>query len=443
MNEKELLGFLGINIIMGYHKLPSRTHYWNQDHDLCVPYVADVMSRDRFGQILSHLHVNDNTAVPDNNKDKLFKIRPLITKLNSNYMKLYNVRQVVSIDESMILFKGRHSIKQYNPMKPIKRGYKLWVREDLDGYISKFDVYQGKHQSDVLVPNAYDGIGLGEKVVVNFSKDLLGKYHQVYFDNYFNSVPLMQYLKANAVMACGTIRANRKGLPTGLIPDKGLQRGDFDHRVSTEGLVLYKWKDSKVVYLLSNFHGTETAKVGRTQKDGRKKDIPCPVAMKDYNNNMFGVDKADQLCAIYGIDRKSKKWWHRIFFGMIDRTIVNAQIVHNKLSAHPLNSLNFRRSVAQTLIALSKPRKPGRPVHSMQQPTSKKRRRSHTASVSSAIRLQNRGAHWVEFDPKKRGRCEVCSSKGTESRPHSTCSLCKVFLCCNVNKNCFKEFHDI
>ena len=72
------------------------------------------------------------------------KVRPLITAMNNNYMQLYNVSRKVSIDESMILYKGRHSIKQYNPMKPIKRGYKLWVRADMDGYISKFDVYQGK-----------------------------------------------------------------------------------------------------------------------------------------------------------------------------------------------------------------------------------------------------------------------------------------------------------
>ena len=63
--------------------------------------------------------------------------------MNNNYMQLYNVSRKVSIDESMILYKGRHSIKQYNPMKPMKRGYKLWVRADMDGYISKFDVYQG------------------------------------------------------------------------------------------------------------------------------------------------------------------------------------------------------------------------------------------------------------------------------------------------------------
>ena len=97
----------------------------------------------------------------------------------------------------------------------------------------------------------------------------------------------MQYLKANAVMACGTIRANRKGLPTGLIPDTGLQDGDFDHKVSIESLVCYKWKDSKVVYLLSNFHGTETTTVERTQKDATKKTIHCPVAIKDYNNKRW------------------------------------------------------------------------------------------------------------------------------------------------------------
>ena len=57
------------------------------------------------------------------NKDKLYKLHPLINSLNDNLIKLYNVSYQVSIDESMILFKGRISLKQYNPMKPIKRGY--------------------------------------------------------------------------------------------------------------------------------------------------------------------------------------------------------------------------------------------------------------------------------------------------------------------------------
>ena len=46
-----------------------------------------------------------------------------------------NVSRKVNIDQSMILFKGRNSLKQYNPMKSIKRGYKVWSMADMDGYL--------------------------------------------------------------------------------------------------------------------------------------------------------------------------------------------------------------------------------------------------------------------------------------------------------------------
>ena len=98
--------------------------------------------------------------MPTDNKDKLYKLRPLISRLNENYVKLYNFPKVVSIDESMILFKGCSSLKQYNPKKPMKRGYKLWMRADMDGYMTKCDIYQGKGEQkgkDDVSP----GIGLG------------------------------------------------------------------------------------------------------------------------------------------------------------------------------------------------------------------------------------------------------------------------------------------
>ena len=72
--------------------------------------------------------------------DKLYKLRPLINSLSGNFLKLYNASHYLSIDESMILFKGRHSIKQYNPKKPIKRGYKPWMIADTDGYNNESDV---------------------------------------------------------------------------------------------------------------------------------------------------------------------------------------------------------------------------------------------------------------------------------------------------------------
>ena len=165
------------------------------------------MSRLRFGQILWNSHVNDNSAVPAENKDKLYKLRRFITSLKENFVKLYDASRYLNVDESMIIFKGRSSIKQYDPKKPIKRGYKLWIIADTDGCINKFDVYQGKFEQ---VPEDMKSFGLGECVVLSMVDHLHNKNHEVYLDNYFTSIPLLEHLKNVGVRACSTIKANRK-----------------------------------------------------------------------------------------------------------------------------------------------------------------------------------------------------------------------------------------
>ena len=51
----------------------------------------------------------------------------------------------ISVDESMIPFKGRLQFKQRMPLKPVKYGIKLFeVCESKTGYCMKFSVYLGK-----------------------------------------------------------------------------------------------------------------------------------------------------------------------------------------------------------------------------------------------------------------------------------------------------------
>ena len=131
----------------------------------------------------------------------------------------------------MICFKGRSSLKQYNPMKPIKRGYKLWCLVDNDGYVYCFDIYTGKKDSNA---NTLKDFGLGGQVVMNLTSQLglSGRNHKVTFDNFFSSIPLMEALQKEKILACGIIRSTRKDFPT-LASDKHLKRGDFDYRCST------------------------------------------------------------------------------------------------------------------------------------------------------------------------------------------------------------------
>lgn len=73
----------------------------------------------------------------------------------------------------------------------------------------------------------------------------------------------------------------------------------------------------------------------------QKKTIKCPTVVNDYNKYMGGVDKADQLRALYNINRKSKKWWHRLFWGVIDIIFVNSFVINKKLNESKLTVLQF------------------------------------------------------------------------------------------------------
>ena len=133
-------------------------------------------------------------------------------------------------------------------------------------------------------------------------------------------------MKNVGVRAYDTIKSNRTFLTTLLKQDKTMQRGDFDYRVAND-IVFYKWMDNKPITVVSNFHGTDTAKVSRRLRDNSKKEFNCPLAVKEYNMYMARVNLADFRCAVNGRTRKSPKWWHRIFFGLPDRTLANNFVV--------------------------------------------------------------------------------------------------------------------
>jgi hypothetical protein len=137
--------------------------------------------------------------------DKLHKIRPLLDSVNSNSQAQYDLHREVSIDEAMVLFKGRSYFKQYMPKKPIKRGFKVWMACDArNGLISQCQVYTGKDVSG-QVENQ-----LGAKVVKSISADLKGKGHHLYFDNFLSSVSLAEDLFNDDLYCIATARTNRK-----------------------------------------------------------------------------------------------------------------------------------------------------------------------------------------------------------------------------------------
>ena len=56
--------WIAINILMGYHKLPSYRNYWSTDPNFRVPMVSETMSRNFFSKNLKNIHLADNENTP-------------------------------------------------------------------------------------------------------------------------------------------------------------------------------------------------------------------------------------------------------------------------------------------------------------------------------------------------------------------------------------------
>ena len=165
-------------------------------------------------------------------------------------------------------------MKQYLPLKPVKRGFKVWAMSDATNeYMCDFDVYTG----------ATDGreVALGGKVVLS-SDSIMGRHHQLFFDNYFTSVNLLSTLLNKGTYACGTIRTNRKQYPAEISEEvKKSSRGESAFR-QCGNLVATVWKDKVVNIALTLADPADHTTITRRQKDGTQLDVQCPLCVALY-----------------------------------------------------------------------------------------------------------------------------------------------------------------
>ena len=103
-------------------------------------------------------------------------------------------------------------------------------------------------------------MGLGAQVVIHLSRAMKSPaMSSLYFDNFFSSVKLLQYLKEKYNILCiGTVRSNRID-QCPLKSDKELQRdgrGSYDSKVKN-GVQVIKWVDNKIVHLVSTIAGVQ------------------------------------------------------------------------------------------------------------------------------------------------------------------------------------------
>ena len=112
---------------MGYRKLPNLQSYWETGSpSLSVNFVANVMTRERFQEILGSLHFSNNeNVVPRDHSahNRAFKVRWLTDYLNERFLSSMEPEVEQSVDKHIIKYEGKSIMRQHIKNKPIKWGF--------------------------------------------------------------------------------------------------------------------------------------------------------------------------------------------------------------------------------------------------------------------------------------------------------------------------------
>ncbi|MCL4149497.1 UNVERIFIED_CONTAM: hypothetical protein GTU68_003642 [Idotea baltica] len=459
LDKNELERFLGSLYLMSLVKLTKTRLYWSGKFELHS--ISEYFSRSRWEQIKRFLHFNDNSAEPernDSNRDKLYKVRPLIEHLVLKFRKIPK-SQCCCIDEMIVPFKGSSSLKQYTPSKPHKWSFKIFALCDVSGLLYDFHIYDGPLKPVEGEPD----LGASSNIVLQLAKTIpVGANYLLFYDNWFTAPHLMANLAKKQIYSLGTVRQNRlKGVTSVLPSDKEMMkkaRGSYVEAVASydgEELRALKWYDTRCVTLLTSFSSASPlSKCNRYDKKARKDiEIQCPKMIEVYNKEIGGVDLMDSLVALYRIQIRSHKFYHKIFFFLLDVGLVNAWLLYRrdadslripKAAQHQLQS--FKLLVANSLLKQHKEiaQKPvGRPSASSvgNAHIAKKRRGHNTHDIPEENIRKDSVGHWpMIMQGTERPRCKMPNCNG---RTNVYCNKCNVNLCFKKEKNCFYMFHHI
>lgn len=326
---------------------------------------------------------------------------------------IYSPCKELSLDESMVLWRGRLQFRQYIKNKRHKYGIKLYMLTEPNGLVIKFAVYAGA--TDILA-----GEGHTQKVVLHLMEERLERGHSIYADNFYNSPELTKTLLEKKTYITGTLRVDRIGVPKDLGRMK-LKVGETT-AMYHEGIMVGKWRDKReVLYISSQYENVLEETVNRR---GVTKIKPFPVIQ--YNSFMSGVDRKDQLMSYYPCERKTIRWYKKILFHVLQMGILNAYILYNKYNIEKkLTMLDFRLAIIKSLLTPEQ---------------------NDDEEEVEALETERTTMHLLSKAPflpnGKRGRkrCTICYRNGKRKDTTYYCKACEdqPFLC---NESCFLAYH--
>lgn len=335
VDEKEMTNFFALCLLQGQMKFCSVRRMFSYDPLNYHPIFSATMSGRRFEQILRCLSVEYGSNNKDN-KDRLVKIRNLLTLCLEQYQTVFYPDEALSLDESLLLFRGRLNFRTYMKGKKTKYGIKFYELCSPDGYVHNIEIYKGKSNDDEETDDSKI-----DALVLRLMKPFLKKGHHIFMDNYYNSVTLCNKLLKQKTHVTGTLRKNRN-----VIASK-LKRGEYQWARNGH-VYVSKWRDNRDVLCITTKYHPEI--IETSNRHNIKKMKPREVA--EYNKGMSGIDRSDQMISYYSCPRKTIRWYKKIIFHLLDISVWNSFYIYKKFNNSKKSYIEYREKVIASLLGI-------------------------------------------------------------------------------------------
>lgn len=354
----------------------------------------------QFANIKKFFHVSPpNNCLPMSRFYK--KLEPVASTIRARFQAVAIPATMVSIDEIMVRCTGRskHTVMMrgkpcpigYNVLALCEAGYCFGFifSSPVTGFfklpgpaeLSSIEARRRK-PSDNAITSMIASLSKTFRAVLYLMMQLpCNLFYTLYCDNLFSNANLFHILRYYGISACGTARSGSKNWPQ-LFRDKikrKTTRLPFNFQTAQvvhNDVCAVVWQDKNLVQFLTTQHDLRhMTLVDRKRPSAHNsskwyKDMVAsvwgthgvtsllmPIYSVDYNFNMGGVDRHDQMRSYSPTQLISVRNWLPLFFFLLDAAIINAFVISQDVFGytkmpHLIRQRAFQMRLAWNLVII-------------------------------------------------------------------------------------------
>lgn len=407
LTADELYAFLGLLIMTAALKNSRLRTQEIFSTTTGAPIFSNTMSVNRFKHLLRFLRFDDKETAEERRRLRKFALFEEVWQMFcTNCQKNYHPSTYMTVDETILGFRGNCGFKIYQPQKPDKYGLKIVTLCDAgNSYFFNGVPYTGP------VPRVRGSLMIPTQEAIKLTTPIHGSERTITADNYFTSTELATEMLQRNLTLIGTVRRNRSEIPQRMLEARrrDLMKSKFLYQ-EDRMILSFVPRPRKIVIILSTAH---------LEDDEIDEETGKPRLILQYNRTKGGVDTMNQIIRTRTCKRKTRRWTLRYMFGVIDMACHNAFILH-KQNGGNMTRFKFLKEIAENLTE----------PYMRQRLDDPRITKKLKASIKIFLNLPPEEEAEVPQQPLGRppGRCYICPRRA-DRRAATYCTKCKRGVC--------------